>query len=101
MQRIVRRLSDFKDKPVAVVGLGKSGIAVSQLLCSLGARLIINDKKNEEEIAKEVVKLSGKIEKIIGGGHPEKAFENVELIIVSPGVPLSTPSIVSAVYRGI
>ncbi|MEN2995123.1 MAG: UDP-N-acetylmuramoyl-L-alanine--D-glutamate ligase [Thermodesulfovibrio sp.] len=101
MQRILRRLSDFKDKSVAVVGLGKSGIAVSQLLCRLGARLIINDKKNEEEIAKEVVKLSGKIEKIIGGGHPEKAFENVELIIVSPGVPLSTPSIVSAVYKGI
>lgn len=101
MQRIIRELSELKDKRVAIVGLGKSGIASSQLLCSLGARLIINDKKSKEEILNDIQIVKGKIEQIIGGGHPPEAFENVDIIVVSPGVPLSTPSIVSAVYKGI
>lgn len=45
MQKIIKELFELENKTVAVVGLGKSGIAASKLLCSLGAKLIINDKK--------------------------------------------------------
>jgi len=101
MQRLLQNPHDLKDKKVAVVGLGKSGIAVAELLSYFGARLIINDKKKEEEIIKDITSFNGNIEKIVGGGHPPEIFEEVDLIVVSPGVPLSTPSIVSAVYKGI
>lgn len=101
MQKIVKELSELENKRVAIVGLGKSGIAASQLLCSLGARLIINDKKSKEEILKDLVAVNGKIEQIIGGGHLPEVLESAEIIVVSPGVPLSTPAIVSAVYKGI
>lgn len=101
MQKIIRELSELENKRVAIVGLGKSGIAASQLLCSLGARLIINDKKSKEEILKDLASIDGKIEQIIGGGHPQEVLETAEIIVVSPGVPLDIPAIVSAVYRGI
>ncbi|GLI53275.1 UDP-N-acetylmuramoyl-L-alanine--D-glutamate ligase [Thermodesulfovibrio yellowstonii] len=101
MQKIIKELSELENKTVAVVGLGKSGIAASKLLCSLGAKLIINDKKSKEEILKDLITVNGKIERIIGEGHPPEALENADIVVVSPGVPLSTPSIVSAVYKGI
>ncbi|WP_353685055.1 UDP-N-acetylmuramoyl-L-alanine--D-glutamate ligase [Thermodesulfovibrio sp. 3907-1M] len=101
MQRIIKELSELKDKKVAIVGLGKSGLAVAQLLSSLGARLIINDKKNEDEILKEITQIKESVERITGGGHPSEALEDAEVIVVSPGVPLNTPSIVSAIYKGI
>lgn len=101
MQRIIRELSELKNKKIAIVGLGKSGIAVAQLLCALGARLIINDRKSEDEILKDINSIKECVERITGGGHPAEALENAEIVVVSPGVPLSTPSIVSAVYKGI
>ncbi|GAB5046515.1 UDP-N-acetylmuramoyl-L-alanine--D-glutamate ligase [Thermodesulfovibrio sp. TK110] len=101
MQKIIKELSELKDKKVAIVGLGKSGLAVAQLLSSLGARLIINDKKNEDEILREITLIKERVEKITGGGHPAEALEGAEIIVVSPGVPLSTPSIVSAIYKSI
>lgn len=101
MQRLLQNLSDLNGKTVAIVGLGKSGIASIRLLSKLGARLIINDKKSEKEILKDLELLKEVVDKVIGGGHSPEAVEDAELIVVSPGVPLSVPSIVSAVYKGI
>ncbi|MGC8795570.1 UDP-N-acetylmuramoyl-L-alanine--D-glutamate ligase [Thermodesulfovibrio sp.] len=105
MQKIINELSELENKKVAIIGAGKSGLAVAKLLLSLGATLTINDKKSEEEILKDIEQLK-QFEcferfKIIGGGHPPEAFEDAEVVVVSPGVPLSTPSIVSAIYKGI
>ncbi len=101
MQRLIHSLSELKDKKIAIVGLGKSGISLVKLLATFGAKLIVNDKKKEKEIDEDLSYLSNKVYKIFGGGHPPEAFSEAELIVVSPGVPLSTPSIVSAIYNGI
>lgn len=101
MQRIIENLSGIRNKRVAIVGLGKSGISMAKLLSMLGAELIVNDKKDKGEILKDIDLIGGNIYRITAGGHPPEAFEDAELIVVSPGVPLSTPSIISAVYKGI
>lgn len=101
MQKIIENLSELKNKKIAIIGFGKSGIAMAKLLSLLDAELIINDRKKEEEILKDIDLIGGNIYRITGGGHPPEAIEDAELIVVSPGVPLSTPSIISAVYRGI
>jgi len=101
MQAIIQNLSELENKNIAVVGLGKSGIALVKLLSQLGAKLTVNDKKNRDGILKDLNELSDKVEKIVDSGHPPEALEKAELVVVSPGVPLSTPSIVSAVYKGI
>jgi len=101
MQRIINQLSELQNKKVAIVGMGKSGLAASELLYNLGAKLIINDKKNDNELLNDIESINIKVERITGGGHPPEALQDAELIVVSPGVPLSTPSIVSAIYKGI
>lgn len=101
MQRIIKELSELQNKKIAIVGLGKSGLAAAHLARRLGARLIINDKKSEDEILNSLSPIKESVEKITGGGHPPEALEGAEIVVVSPGVPLSTPSIVSAIYKGI
>lgn len=101
MQNLILNPHELKDKRIAIVGVGKSGCAVANLLSFFGVKLIVNDKKNEQEIYKDIEAVKDNVERVIGGGHPANAFEDVDLIIVSPGVPLSTPSIVSAIYKGI
>lgn len=101
MQRLIKELSEIKNKNIAIVGLGKSGLAVAHLLSYLGAELVINDKKREEEILDDLASIRGSIKRVAGGGHPPDVLEGVEFVVVSPGVPLNTPSIVSAIYKGI
>lgn len=101
MQRLIPSLSELKDRKVAIVGLGKSGIALAKLLYCLGAKLIINDKKPTEEIEKDLTSISHSVYKMFGGAHPPEILEEAQLVVISPGVPMSTPSIVSAIYKGI
>ena len=47
----MKDIKTYTDKNILVLGLGKSGFAVSELLLKLGAKLTLNDKadldKNE------------------------------------------------------
>lgn len=42
----MKQIDTYKGKNVLVLGLGKSGFAVSKLLLKLGAKLTLNDKAN-------------------------------------------------------
>ena len=48
----MKDIKTYTDKNILVLGLGKSGFAVSELLLKLGAKLTLNDKadldKNEK-----------------------------------------------------
>ena len=41
---------DPKEKKILIVGLGRSGIAASQVLCNLGARVWVQDNKIYDQI---------------------------------------------------
>ncbi len=101
MQRLIQDLSELENKKIAIVGLGRSGIALVNLLSNFKAKIIVNDKKSREQIEKELQSTCGEVYQIFGGGHPANAFEEADLVVVSPGVPLSTPALVSAIYKGI
>jgi UDP-N-acetylmuramoylalanine--D-glutamate ligase len=101
MKRIINKLSDISDKTVVVVGLGKSGKSLVKLLSLLGAKIIVNDKRPSEEIEKDLDSILTKVYKVFGGGHPQEAFNEAKLVVVSPGVPLNTPALVLADKKGI
>ncbi|GAB6182515.1 UDP-N-acetylmuramoyl-L-alanine--D-glutamate ligase [Thermodesulfovibrio hydrogeniphilus] len=101
MQRLIQNLSDLKDKKITVVGIGKSGLSLINLLSLLGAKVIANDKKSLTEIKEILGSTEEKLYRLYAGGHPTEAFEEAELIVISPGVPMSTPSVLSAIYKGI
>jgi UDP-N-acetylmuramoylalanine--D-glutamate ligase len=79
-----------------VVGLGKSGVAAARLLATYGARVAVADDKAADALADSLRQLEGVPHERHLGGLSEEAFRGRDLVVVSPGVPLSTPAIARA-----
>lgn len=71
-----------------VVGLARSGVGAANLLSAMGSEVTVTDKKTEAELAEYTGRLLPSVARALGG-HPEEIFDDAELIVVSPGVPLS------------
>ncbi len=83
-----------------VVGLGKSGVAAARLLAAQGARVAVADDKGSEALAESLEQLRGVPHERHLAGLREEAFRGRDLVVVSPGVPLSTPPLADARARG-
>ncbi len=85
---------NLKGKKVLLIGLAKTGISTIKHLDKLGANIVVNDIKDKEklkDILKELENLNN-VEYILGY-HPEN-IEDIDLVVVSPGVPLDLPFII-------
>ena len=87
---------DLNNKRVLVVGLGKSGVASALFLKARGALVTVSDAKAPEQLGEEIPCLLDHGIAVETGGHGERTFQGQDLIVVSPGVPASTPSLVQA-----
>jgi|Deesub1362A_J573_1020465.scaffolds.fasta_scaffold00444_30 UDP-N-acetylmuramoylalanine--D-glutamate ligase len=83
-----------------VVGLARSGLCAANLLAKMGKEVTVTDVKTMDELGGFVEKLSPSVNVLLGG-HPEWIFEDAELIVVSPGVPLDLEPIKKAKAAGI
>lgn len=92
---------DFKDKKVLVSGMAKSGIAAAELLNSMGARVILQDTKTEAELSNITGKLREKGIELYLGGNPDDIAVNMDLIVMSPGVPCDLPFVKEARTKGV
>src|SRR5215470_14165169 len=79
---------DLTGKRVLVVGLGRSGVASALFLKSRGAHVTVSDAKSEEQLREEIPRLLDQGIVVETGGHGERTFQNQDLIVVSPGVPV-------------
>lgn len=75
-------------KHILIVGLARSGVAAAEFLAARGARITVNDAKPEAEL-KDAASLRAKGIEVVSGAHPRELFEQSDLIVVSPGVPLA------------
>jgi UDP-N-acetylmuramoylalanine--D-glutamate ligase len=75
------------DRRVLVVGLGRSGLAAARLCLNKGARVTLNDAAPRERLSKETLALEAEGVPLIAGGHPDNLFDNIDLCVISPGVP--------------
>ena len=91
---------DLQDKRVLVVGLGKSGVASALFLKSKGARVTVSDTKTPDQLKEEIPGLLDEGIAVETGGHGERTFQNQDLIVVSPGVPVDAPPLVQARAHG-
>jgi len=81
---------ELKNKRVLVVGLGKSGLAAARFLKERGARVTVSDARPATLIA-ELSDLLDQGFMVEAGSHGLLTFRRQDLIVVSPGVPMSTP----------
>jgi UDP-N-acetylmuramoylalanine--D-glutamate ligase len=91
---------ELKNKRVLVVGLGKSGIAAAQFLKARGAQVTVSDIRPAGLIAELPALLDAGI-MVETGSHGILTFRRQDLIVVSPGVPLSTPELSTVRALGI
>ncbi len=91
---------EISEKRVMVVGLGESGLAVVRFLRARGAHVRVNDRRDAEAIGGAAIEAERLGAELLLGGHPEAAFEALDLIVVSPGVP-PLPALDQAERRGI
>ena len=93
---------DFQGKKVLVYGAGKSGIGAAGLLSEVGADVILYDENKELNAAgfKEKLENADRI-RIICGELPEEVMENLNLAVLSPGVPCDLPRVLRLKAMGI
>lgn len=93
----MKQIDTYKDKNILVLGLGKSGFAVSKVLLQLGAKLTLNDKADldKNDKAQELKKLGVRV---IGGHHPVELFdqEHFDYMVKNPGIPYENPMVQKA-----
>jgi UDP-N-acetylmuramoylalanine--D-glutamate ligase len=83
---------------VLVVGAARSGVAAARLLARRGAVTTLTDRKPQIADAAELRAAGVRLEL---GGHEMASFENAQLIVMSPGVPLELPQAARARAVGV
>jgi UDP-N-acetylmuramoylalanine--D-glutamate ligase len=86
---------------VAVVGAGRSGLALSRLLLSRQASVLLTDTRGPEQLGPEVAALESQGVELQLGGHDIPRLLDAKMIAVSPGVPLNSPPLAEARRCGI
>jgi UDP-N-acetylmuramoylalanine--D-glutamate ligase len=96
-----KKANALQGKRVLVVGLKKSGVAVVRFCLSRNARVSISDLASADALKLELESLrDGDVDYELGE-HRLKTFLGADLIVVSPGVPLSIEPIREAQKKNI
>lgn len=92
---------ELKDKRVLVVGAGKSGLAVASFLTGKGARVVLADSSTPVYPGGELERLAASGVSLSLGGYPEVKKGDFELVVMSPGIPLTVEPARLALEHGI
>ncbi|MEJ7624447.1 MAG: UDP-N-acetylmuramoyl-L-alanine--D-glutamate ligase [Pyrinomonadaceae bacterium] len=79
------------DKKALVLGAGRSGIAATRFLAARGATVALHDKRAIAEWSVEARELRN-VDNVglVDGELPSWLLDQIELVVISPGVPTST-----------
>ena len=91
----VEKTLEVAGKKVLVMGAGRSGVAAARFLAARGAVVALNDQKPVEEWSNESLALKAEGVGFVGGEIPSWLLDQIELIVLSPGVP---PKIIPVRY---
>jgi UDP-N-acetylmuramoylalanine--D-glutamate ligase len=83
----MRNTDHYENKKIAIVGLGRSGVACANLLYDLGTDVCATDNKDTDVTRSNVLKLKSKNIRVELGRHTQDFIKDKDLIVVSPGVP--------------
>ncbi|MBI5076164.1 MAG: UDP-N-acetylmuramoyl-L-alanine--D-glutamate ligase [Nitrospirae bacterium] len=90
---------ELTGRQITVVGLARSGAGAARLLADMGAVVTVTDNRTAGELADIVSTLSASV-RLCLGSHPEEIFSDADLIVVSPGVPLTIKPLADARKKG-
>ncbi len=91
----------FAGKSVLVVGLGRSGLAASEVLRRYDCDVTATDTSPKSELEPEARALEEQGVRLVLGGHDSALLKGKQLIVLSPGVPRTIPLVQEALRHGI
>jgi len=91
---------NLKGRKILVLGLGETGISMARWMAKRGASVRVADSRDApphaEALAKEFPQIA-----IDTGAFRAQSFDGIEMIAISPGVPVAEPLVQEALARGV
>ena len=87
----------LKNKNIAVIGMGQTGIATANFLASKGALVTLIDSKSRKDLEKTIYSLHPEVRMIFNCSEPPTS---AGLIVLSPGVDIRAPFLERARKQG-
>jgi UDP-N-acetylmuramoylalanine--D-glutamate ligase len=91
----------LRGRKITVVGLARSGIAAARLCVREGASVTVTDSRPAAALGPALEALEVLPLRRMLGGHDGRDFTAADLVVVSPGVPMSTPQLKAARAAGV
>jgi UDP-N-acetylmuramoylalanine--D-glutamate ligase len=88
------RAGALRDVPVTVLGLARSGVALTRFLTDAGARVTVYDGRPSEELAVAIAALDGRPVRLLFGPdvNPSTAWRDAALVTTSPSINPDYPT---------
>ncbi len=94
--------NEWRNGEVAVVGLGRSGVAAARLLATQGFSVYASDTRSDEKTLSGSRILSDyESVSVDTGGHDLERIKNAVVVVTSPGVPPTAPPLAAAADAGV
>ena len=87
-------------KSALVLGLGETGLSMARFLARRGARVRVADTRDDPPGLAALAQTVPQAELALGA-YRDAAFAGIDLLAISPGVPLATPQVRAAAARGV
>jgi UDP-N-acetylmuramoylalanine--D-glutamate ligase len=93
--------NNWSGKRILIIGAARQGLALARFLSERGADVILNDQRSTAQMREEMESLKDTAVKWALGNHSINLLENVDLVSLSGGVPLTLPIVQEAIHREI
>ena len=95
-------MMDFSHKNVLVVGVGISGNAAAKVAKMQGAdKVVLSDAKAEQDLKYDLTDVRAAGVELVFGPQENTLLDNVDMVILSPAVPVRLPLVQEAYKREI
>ena len=87
MSNDVNSFVPLRGKKVLLIGAARSGVAAARFLVEQGAIVALNDQKPLDKWSAEALALKEEGVGLLPGEPPSWLLDQLDLVVVSPGVP--------------
>ncbi len=91
---------ELKGKRVLVIGLGETGLAMAKWLGRQGAVVRVADSRTQPPNV-ETLRAAVPAAELVAGAFVDATFADIDLIAISPGVPVQTAHVQAAMGHGV
>ncbi|MBI5943199.1 MAG: UDP-N-acetylmuramoyl-L-alanine--D-glutamate ligase [Chloroflexi bacterium] len=94
-------MTNWNGTHTLILGAARQGLALARWLSRHGSNVTLSDSRSADELASAQASLADANVSWAVGGHPLELLNNVDVLCLSGGVPLTLPIVEEAIKRGI